>query len=353
MLLRNPRPEIAVEVGERVRRAVGALDLRRIGVPGVSVSVGVAVADGADDGARRGHRRSRPGAVPREARRARPGGRPPRPRPPGGTMRAVRPPRSAARAADPVPSGRRPRPPTTTWPGSSTRSATSSRSRARSPSRPSPTTARRTRSPRRRSTSRRAYAAGDRRPIPGVGKAIGDKIVEMATTGRIALHDRLRAEVPPGVVDLLRDPGRRARRPCARSGRTLGIDSMEDLRRAAEAGRAARPEGDLGRHRAADPRGDHARSRPPAAPPARPGAGDLGRARRAAAGHAGVAQDRAGRVAAPPPRDDRRPRPPRRDGRRPRPSSSGSSILPGVDARHRRRAARRRPSGSPAVRRWT
>lgn len=48
VLLRNPGPAIAVEVGERVRRAVGNLDLRRIGVPGVSVSVGVAVADSPD-----------------------------------------------------------------------------------------------------------------------------------------------------------------------------------------------------------------------------------------------------------------------------------------------------------------
>ena len=45
VLLRNPGPRIAVEVGERVRRAVSELDLRRLGVPGVSVSVGVAVAD--------------------------------------------------------------------------------------------------------------------------------------------------------------------------------------------------------------------------------------------------------------------------------------------------------------------
>jgi diguanylate cyclase (GGDEF)-like protein len=48
VLLRNPGRDIAVEVGERVRRAVSALDLRRIGVPGVSVSVGVAVADVGD-----------------------------------------------------------------------------------------------------------------------------------------------------------------------------------------------------------------------------------------------------------------------------------------------------------------
>ncbi len=48
VLLRNPGPRVAVEVGERVRRAVAGLDLRRFGVPGVSVSVGVAVADRPD-----------------------------------------------------------------------------------------------------------------------------------------------------------------------------------------------------------------------------------------------------------------------------------------------------------------
>ncbi|HEX5590591.1 MAG TPA: GGDEF domain-containing protein [Candidatus Limnocylindrales bacterium] len=49
VLLRNPGPEVAVEVGERVRQAVGALDLRRFGIAGVSVSVGVANARGADE----------------------------------------------------------------------------------------------------------------------------------------------------------------------------------------------------------------------------------------------------------------------------------------------------------------
>ncbi len=48
VLLRNPGMDIAVEVGERVRAAVGQLDLERWGVPGVSVSVGVAVSDHAD-----------------------------------------------------------------------------------------------------------------------------------------------------------------------------------------------------------------------------------------------------------------------------------------------------------------
>ncbi len=42
VLLRNPGPAVALEVGERVRLAVRGLDLGDIGVAGVSVSVGVA-----------------------------------------------------------------------------------------------------------------------------------------------------------------------------------------------------------------------------------------------------------------------------------------------------------------------
>jgi diguanylate cyclase (GGDEF)-like protein len=49
VLLRNPGPEVAIEVGERVRNAVRDLDLRSIGVPGVSVSVGVANANSAEE----------------------------------------------------------------------------------------------------------------------------------------------------------------------------------------------------------------------------------------------------------------------------------------------------------------
>ena len=49
VLLRNPTIAIAVEVGERVREAVGALDLDRFGVRAVSVSVGAAVADDPDE----------------------------------------------------------------------------------------------------------------------------------------------------------------------------------------------------------------------------------------------------------------------------------------------------------------
>jgi diguanylate cyclase (GGDEF)-like protein len=49
VLLRNPDPGVAVEIGERIRAAVRGLDLQRLDVPPVSVSVGVAVATGPDD----------------------------------------------------------------------------------------------------------------------------------------------------------------------------------------------------------------------------------------------------------------------------------------------------------------
>jgi len=49
VLLRNPGPDIAMEVGERVREAVHSLDLSPLGVPAVSVSVGVADAIGPEE----------------------------------------------------------------------------------------------------------------------------------------------------------------------------------------------------------------------------------------------------------------------------------------------------------------
>jgi diguanylate cyclase (GGDEF)-like protein len=49
VLLRNPGPGVAVEIGERIRAAVRGLDLRRLGVPAPSVSIGVAVATSPDE----------------------------------------------------------------------------------------------------------------------------------------------------------------------------------------------------------------------------------------------------------------------------------------------------------------
>jgi diguanylate cyclase (GGDEF)-like protein len=48
VLLRDPLPERAVEVAERVRAAIAAIDLGAEGIPAVTASVGVAVSDDPD-----------------------------------------------------------------------------------------------------------------------------------------------------------------------------------------------------------------------------------------------------------------------------------------------------------------
>ena len=80
-----------------------------------------------------------------------------------------------------------------------------------------------------------AYREGTAPKIPGVGAAISDKIEELATTGRMAFYDKLIAEVPPSLVDLLRIPGL-GPKTVRQIWLELGILSMEDLRQAAEAG---------------------------------------------------------------------------------------------------------------------
>ena len=80
-----------------------------------------------------------------------------------------------------------------------------------------------------------AYRAGQAPKVPGVGAAISDKIKELATTGRMSFYDRLCAEVPPSLVELLRIPGL-GPKSVRQIYTELGIETMEDLRLAAEAG---------------------------------------------------------------------------------------------------------------------
>ena len=81
----------------------------------------------------------------------------------------------------------------------------------------------------------RAYLHGNPPRIQGVGEAIAKKIEELARTGRLAFYDRLREEVPPGLVELLKIPGI-GPRTVKQLHEELGIDTLDDLRRAAEAG---------------------------------------------------------------------------------------------------------------------
>ena len=81
-----------------------------------------------------------------------------------------------------------------------------------------------------------AYRSGTPPRIPGVGQAISDKIAELATTGHMAFYDKLRAEVPPSLVELLRIPGL-GPKTVRQLHQELGIETVDDLRRAAESGR--------------------------------------------------------------------------------------------------------------------
>ena len=80
-----------------------------------------------------------------------------------------------------------------------------------------------------------AYRAGHPPKIAGVGAAISDKIAELAATGHLRFYDRLRVEVPPALVELLRVPGV-GPRTVKLLYESLGVENLEDLRHAAEAG---------------------------------------------------------------------------------------------------------------------
>jgi DNA polymerase (family 10) len=82
----------------------------------------------------------------------------------------------------------------------------------------------------------KAYLEGRPPRIAGVGEAISKKIEELARTGRLEFHQRLREEVPPSLVALLEIPGI-GPRTVRQLHEGLGIVTMDELRRAAEAGR--------------------------------------------------------------------------------------------------------------------
>ena len=80
------------------------------------------------------------------------------------------------------------------------------------------------------------YLGGRPPRLPGVGKAIDDKLAELADTGRLRFYEQLRRDVPPSLVTLLRVPGLGPR--TARDiWRALGIASLAELQAAATDGR--------------------------------------------------------------------------------------------------------------------
>jgi len=71
--------------------------------------------------------------------------------------------------------------------------------------------------------------------IPGAGPALTVKLAELASPGQLGYHDKMRAQVPSGLLEILRIPGV-GPRTVKQLHDELGIESVDALRAAAEAG---------------------------------------------------------------------------------------------------------------------
>jgi DNA polymerase (family 10) len=83
---------------------------------------------------------------------------------------------------------------------------------------------------------RDVWKAGQLEEIPGVGKAIAAKIDELLQTGTLAFYEKLAAEVPPSLIEVLKvaDVGPKK---AALFWKELGIVSVDELEAAAKAGK--------------------------------------------------------------------------------------------------------------------
>jgi DNA polymerase (family 10) len=76
------------------------------------------------------------------------------------------------------------------------------------------------------------------RKMPGIGKAIAEKVKELATTGSLKFLEELRSEFPPGILELFSIPGLGAKKIKALHEQ-LNVSSIEQLQEACKAGRVA------------------------------------------------------------------------------------------------------------------
>ncbi len=80
--------------------------------------------------------------------------------------------------------------------------------------------------------------AGTLGEVPGIGPGLVASLGELVHTGRLSLHDELRAEFPPGLLDLFRVPGLGPKR-IRTLFESLQIGSPADLERACREGKVA------------------------------------------------------------------------------------------------------------------
>ncbi|HZH14163.1 MAG TPA: DNA polymerase/3'-5' exonuclease PolX [Archangium sp.] len=77
---------------------------------------------------------------------------------------------------------------------------------------------------------------GRLKELPGIGQAIADKVSELLTTGKLAYYDTLKAEFPPGVLELVQVPDLGPKKALVLA-RQLGVDGVEALEKACREGR--------------------------------------------------------------------------------------------------------------------
>lgn len=81
-------------------------------------------------------------------------------------------------------------------------------------------------------------AANDLEGIKGIGKALQEKLHELASTGKLVFHENLRGEFPKGLFDLFGIQGLGPKKVRALYDK-LGVDSIEALKQACTDGSAA------------------------------------------------------------------------------------------------------------------
>lgn len=85
-------------------------------------------------------------------------------------------------------------------------------------------------------------ARGELVKIPGIGKGTADRIQQYLTGGKIDIHEELRAQLPAGLLDLLRIPGLGPKK-VAKLHKELKVTDTEKLKAAIAAGKVERLEG--------------------------------------------------------------------------------------------------------------
>ncbi len=88
----------------------------------------------------------------------------------------------------------------------------------------------------------RRSEAGTLDEVKGIGEALAQKITELKQTGRLEFHEKLKASIPAGLVELLQIPGVGPKKVKALH-KKLGVDSIAKLQRACAEGKVAALEG--------------------------------------------------------------------------------------------------------------